>query len=217
MGRIFDYDGRIFTILRKIGEVACLSVFWLLSSLPLITMGAATAALYYTVNKVIRQDRGHLWQEYWHAFKSNLKQATVVQLYAMLVYAIGIADCYILYQFALKWDMARIIYVAFLVFLLFLTVWVLYLFPYLARFENATKEILKNCLWMMIGNLPWSILILFILIASIAILIFLPVSFLFVPAAYMWITNLIFERIFRKYMKKEEIKELVEDERWEEK
>ena len=53
---------------------------WILCWLTSFLAGPATTALYYAVNKVIRHGRSYLWKEYWHAFKSNFKQAALAAL-----------------------------------------------------------------------------------------------------------------------------------------
>lgn len=86
MQGLFRYDGGFAKVFGKIADVVCLSLLWLLSSLPVITMGAGFCALYTTVYKVIRYDRTGLWQEYWHSFCQNFKQATVSWICLLAVY-----------------------------------------------------------------------------------------------------------------------------------
>ena len=51
-----------------------LGIFWFVTSIPLVTIGASTTAVYYTVNKCIRNKKSYAYVEYWKAFKSNLKK-----------------------------------------------------------------------------------------------------------------------------------------------
>ena len=53
MGDFFNVDNKFFQGLGKIIDVICLSAFWFFLCIPIVTAGAATTALYYTVNKVI--------------------------------------------------------------------------------------------------------------------------------------------------------------------
>ena len=72
------FDNKIFQMLEKIIDCIYSSILWFIFSLPLITAGASTTALYYTVNKVIRYDRGNMSKEFFKAFKSNFRQSTLV-------------------------------------------------------------------------------------------------------------------------------------------
>lgn len=57
------------------------------------------------------------------------------------------------------------IYIVFAVLMMFATMWAIYLFPYIARFENQTKMILKNAALIALGNL-WKTLLLFVLLLA---------------------------------------------------
>lgn len=80
MGDFFNVDNKFFQGLGKIIDVICLSAFWFFLCIPIVTAGAATTALYYTVNKVIRNNRSYIGREFWHAFKTNFRQSTIVWL-----------------------------------------------------------------------------------------------------------------------------------------
>ena len=51
-----------------------LSVLWCLCSLPILTLGASSAALYHTAVKVIRQNRGYAFANFRDSFKGSLRQ-----------------------------------------------------------------------------------------------------------------------------------------------
>ena len=57
MKRLLSIDNPIMRFIIKIFDCMILSVLWLVFSLPVITMGAATAALYSAVyHHIIRDD-----------------------------------------------------------------------------------------------------------------------------------------------------------------
>lgn len=59
MGGLFDYDSKLFQLLLRVSDLVALSLLWLLCSLPVITIGASTSALYYTAMKLVRQREQH--------------------------------------------------------------------------------------------------------------------------------------------------------------
>lgn len=81
-----NFNSRLYHYMSKLAECMILSLLWIALSLPVITFGAATSALYYCVVKVVRKDEGSALKDFWHAFKSNLNQSTLVVL---LAFAIG--------------------------------------------------------------------------------------------------------------------------------
>ncbi len=54
LGRIFHPENRFFQITARLVDLVLLSLLWLAASLPLVTLGPASAALYDTVVKTFR-------------------------------------------------------------------------------------------------------------------------------------------------------------------
>lgn len=205
MGDFLNLDNKFFQGVGKVVDCIWLSILWLIFSIPVITSGAATTALYYTVNKVVRNGRGYIWQEFWSSFKSNLKQSTLIWFIVTIIYAVLGFDLYVMYQMAKAGDKLGSFYMVFVVLIALVTMWVFYLFPYLARFVNTTKQILKNSAYMAIFNLPWTIVLFVLFLAVVMGLIYMPPIIMVVPAVYTLLKNLILEKIFKKYMSPEDI------------
>ena len=55
---IFNPDNKIANFLTKIMYLAWLNFLWLLCSLPIVTLGASTTAVYYTAMRMARADEG---------------------------------------------------------------------------------------------------------------------------------------------------------------
>ena len=211
MGELFNFDNKFFRGFNKVIDCVILSMFWVIFCIPIFTVGAATTALYYTVNKVIRHGRSYIWREFWDAFRSNFKQATAVWLICLAAMAFMGADCYIMLQYARAGERIGSLYIVFVIFLMLLVMWQSYLFPYIARFENSMGAVLKNAALIAPANLPWTLLLLLLIVAAFLIAWVFPPVAIFLPGTYMVIANQILERVFRKYMSEEDI--AAEDER----
>ena len=207
------YDNIVSTTILRIVDSIVLSVLWMVCSLPIITIGASTTAFYYAFHKSVRNRRGYAWQSFFHSFKSNFKQTLKVWLLMLLLYLILAFD-YIMLQAMLEENasagtLSNII----LCIVMLVNLWGLYLFPYIARFENTTKNILRNCMLMALMNLPASFLLLVSFLACVALLVacFTTISPLFIsciPALYIVVANQILERVFRKYLSPEDLEKL---------
>ena len=79
MGNLFNPEAPLMQGLGKIADMMVLNVLTVLLSLPVVTAGAATAALYDATWRIL-QDEGSVYGAYFRAFKSNFKQATVLWL-----------------------------------------------------------------------------------------------------------------------------------------
>lgn len=206
MGRLFDYDNAVMRFLGKVTDVMYLCVLWIICSIPVFTIGASTTALYYAFNKSVRNNRGYAWKEFFSSFKTNFKQSTIIWLIALGLYVLTIVDCILAKQLIQMTSFAKVIYVFLLVLIAFETMWVIYVFPYVARFGNTTKAIMKNCALIAIANLPRTIWLFIIFAVAVVAFIFVPMGFLFVPGLYMLIANRSLEKVFRKYMTPEDLK-----------
>lgn len=205
MGGLFRYDGLLFRFINKMVDAVGLSLLWLITSLPLITMGAATTALYYTTHKVIHYDRGRVWPEYWKCFLSGFKQATPLGLFLqVLIYLLG-ANAYSSYLMVMSGNATLWIFLTVLIPLVLILMWAVYLFPLVARFHSTTKAVMKNCLLIALWNLPLTLLLVGLFVACVAVVVFVPLSFTYMPVAYMLLSSVILEKIFPKYMTPEDL------------
>lgn len=216
MSNFFNYDNKVMSALTRITDAVVLGILWLVCSIPVFTVGAASTAFYYAFNKAVRQRRGYAWQEFFAGFKANFKQATKIWLLVLGLTLVALADCYILSVLGETMAFASILTVIILSIIVVTIVWGLYLFPYIARFENNTRAVMKNCGLIALANLPWSVLLLLTYAIAVVVFVLIPFLSIFIPTIYMFVANRILERVFKKYMTPEDLeaqKELDKNER----
>ena len=214
MGSLFSYDNKFFTALSRITDAIILGVLWMICCIPVFTIGTSSTAFYYAYNKSIRQKRGYVWSSFFEGFKTNFKQSTKVWLLFIAMYVLILIDCIILQAMLDQNELAGYFVVIIFGILLLIIMWSLFLFPYMARFEDRIKVIIKNSILITIANAPWALLLFIVFAVCAVVFVIIPITTLFVPAIYMWIANLILERVFRKYMTPEDLaatKELEDD------
>ena len=61
-------------------DLILVNILWFVCSLPIITVGASTAALYSVVRKMAACEYYTVWRGFWHGFRENWKQVTAVAL-----------------------------------------------------------------------------------------------------------------------------------------
>jgi len=202
--KLFNLDSGLMRSLSKFTDCICLSLVYFVSCIPIITVGAASTALYYTVHKVLRHDRGYLFRDYLSSFSSNFRQVTPVWLAAAVIGGVLGADFYISSYYA---KAENYFFALTVVVLLGITVWfawVSYMFPYMARFENTRRQSMKNAILMAIAHLPMTFLLLVMTALSLFVVFLAPFLLFLFPAVYAWLQSYILERGFRKYMSEED-------------
>ncbi len=208
---IFNLEGGLMRSISKFTDCICLSLLFLVCCIPVFTIGTAISALYYTVYKVIRHDRGYLFQEYVSAFRDNFKQTTPVWLVVMAIGALLGADLYAVMGFTAPESPFRLLAYLFLMGFLVLFAWTAYLFPYMSRFENTRKQCMKNAILLTIAHLPTTIAVIGVAAAVLFGMYMIFPFIIMLPAVCSWIQSFFLERVFRKYMSKEDRE--AEDER----
>lgn len=68
-GRVFRYQGWLWRALNTLTDILALSVLWLLCSIPVLTLGAATTALYDSVVRCIRYKMPRPYERFFRTFK----------------------------------------------------------------------------------------------------------------------------------------------------
>jgi uncharacterized membrane protein YesL len=207
------YGGKFMTLVSKLADTVILSVLWVVGCLPVFTIGTSTTALYYTVHKTLVRNRGYIWQTYWSSWKENFKQATLAWLVQLALCLLFVVDITIMRSVAEQADGFKVLLYIFYGLMALLTVWFYYTIAYQARFENTLKHNLKNAGTIAFLNLPWSLLILVIFGAVAFAVMAVPILVFLLPAVQILLYDVILERIFRKYMKPEELERELENER----
>ena len=81
---LFDPESPFGRGMEKVWQLIVLNVLWLLCSLPVITLGASSAALYYGVVKCIRHERGRLVKSFFSSSMVLLYWLTGIEVNSML-------------------------------------------------------------------------------------------------------------------------------------
>ncbi len=205
-----NFDNPFVAGIYKLFNMILLSAMWLLFCIPVFTAGASTTALYYTVQKTIKNDRGNSWTCFWESFKTNFKQSTAVTLIFLAVAAVFMTDISAIRTLEDVGQLKGYATVFFGVLMVLLCIYAFWVFAGMARFKSTIKGQMKNALVLSVRHLPVTIAVA-LLGAGSLLLIWLmwPVVFV-MPAVSVWLMSVLTEKVFRRYMTEED-KEL-EDE-----
>ncbi len=205
MKKLFDMESPLMGFLVKTFDCVCLSLLWTVFSLPVLTMGAATAALYATVHKCIQKEEGHLLPTFWNAFRENFKTATVCTLVIVLAFALLVLDIGVFRGMLARGDAMGNLYWVILAVFAVLVTWAAYVFAYCARCNGTVKEVLRisfllmlyhplRAAWVFAPILAWAVLVLSV--PGIAILL---------PAPLYWFAGQTIEKVLRLHMRPEDL------------
>ena len=204
--KFWAIDSPVMRVLGRLGDIIILNMIFVVGCIPVITIGTSLSALYAVAMKMARGEDPSVWKEFWKAYKRNFRPATICWLVMAVIAILLFVDFRIIG--VLKRGSESMYSIMRIVLAVILGMWMLmfqYLFPYIARFENTVKQTLKNAFLLMIRHLPWALLLLVILVASVLSVYIIPVLLVVIPAVASIVFDFILERLFRRYMSPEDL------------
>ena len=85
----FNEDNFLHQFFLFLGKLIALNLLWMITSLPVITMGASTTALYYCTLKLHKDKDITSWKAFGKSFRNNFLQSTAIWLLVLLAAEIG--------------------------------------------------------------------------------------------------------------------------------
>ena len=216
MDRIFNMDNKFFTFMGRVADLILLNIIFLLSCIPIVTIGASITAMYYVTLKMARNEDSYIFRSFVKSFKQNFKQSTIIWLILLAVGALLFVDFNIMERAGSEGVFKAVYLGLYLLLLLFGMVFA-YIFPLLSRFDNTVKNTFLNALKMAIAHFPYTVLIL--AITYVPMFLTLNYGVVLVYGAFVWIAAgfavtsflnaKIFTKIFARYIPEtEEVNDL---------
>jgi uncharacterized membrane protein YesL len=203
LNSIFNPDNLFFRILSRGVDLVGLSIVWIFLCLPVVTVGPATAALYYTTVKVFRQGEDRGFRVYFRAFRDCLKRGIPATLICEAVWAVLVLG-YVVMSHNISTDLGVVMYMAYYIAMLIPAGLVCYLCPLLGRFEMNLGDLLRTAFTLTLRHLPSTCIIVLLVLQVViwGVQKWYPV--LFMPVITCLVVSLFVEKIFLKYVSKEE-------------
>lgn len=181
---LFNEDGIWGRTFNFLGQLIALNLLWMVCSIPVITVGTSTTALYYCVLKLKKDGDCSIWKQYWKSFRQNFIQSTIIWI-GILVIALCLW---------MEWRAASVAsgglgtIITYIVgaMAVLLVIVALYIFPIVAAFENKISKLLTHVVYFGTKNIGYVIVI--------AIITILPMYFtlldteMFPILLFVWLT-----------------------------
>ncbi len=209
-GRFTLMNGKLMNPILDFINTLCnfivLNLVFLITCLPVITIGTALSSLYYVTLREARGEYGYLVRPYLAEFRKNLKSGTAAFCVLFLVGAILLFNLAFWYSFG---TVVTSVLAGLFIIALFLWLFVFtYTFPLIARFENTTTQTVKNAFQLMMTNVKPTIALALIYVTVITLCLFAkPMKLLMVLFGFAFIAycqSFIFKKIFEPYEKAQE-------------
>ena len=205
MRELFNPDSKFMRAMSRIGDLLLLNFFFLITSLPIITLGASVTSMYAVCFRFGTDRETGTIKGYFTAFKDNFKQATLMWLGLLFLLAATGATVVL---FLLMPGWMHYLWIPFAIAFILALFITLFAFPLLSQFDNRNSVTFKNALILSIAYLPRVVLMAVMVLFPIWLLfkdlyIFLHCGFLFMTLYFSTITylsSLLLKKVFKPFM-----------------
>lgn len=181
MHALFSPDSRFMRIMSRVADLILLNLCYLLTCVPVFTIGSASAALYTVCFRFGTDEEKGVIRSYFRAFQENFKRGIGVWLIVLLCGAAALVNAWVFYAMP---GGVRFLSVLFAILLVLALLIFGYAFPLLSQFDDSVWPTLRNALILSLGYLPRSLLIAAVNVFPFALM--LADFYLFLQAAFLW-------------------------------
>lgn len=216
MKGIFSPDNPVVRFFVKLGYIWYLDILWLVTSLPIFTIGASTTALLYSSMK-LQMEEGYPTKNFFHSFKENFKQATGIWMIYLGVGALLALDLIYWNKRGAGFSNLNMPWALSIAACILYGISLSYVFAIQSKFVNTVRNTILYSILLPYRNLKQTILIAIVLIAVIYFNVttvfavnFMTLNFGVGLIAYLF--GIFFSDVFEKYIPKEKEDGEIEEE-----
>ncbi|MBQ8812989.1 MAG: YesL family protein [Lachnospiraceae bacterium] len=213
MVHLFDPDNKFWRSIGKFFDAILMGFMWLLFSLPIVTIGAATASFYQFTLRQVNDTEGTIISSFTKYFFKRFKKATVIwliQLAACLFLAFDFWICWEMIDWSAGFDLLKLVFVGLVAISLIVLAATVYVYPILALFDFGVKKTICDSFIMAIANLPVTVTV---WVMYAAVLFVFDRYTLLTPVAFslmVFFSSYFIFTVFNKYAVDDEEEEMAE-------
>lgn len=154
MSKLFSVDSGLYKFMSRLWDMLKLNFMWVICSIPIVTMGAATTAAYTITLRMVDEEEGYICGPFWREFKANIKKGSIMGVILIIAtYAL-----YLDFQFFKAVEKYSFAFLAIFVLGVILTfTHFIYAFPLQARYENSIINTMRNSFRISLKYFPKTI------------------------------------------------------------
>jgi len=195
-----DYqNNKLFRLGGKLADLMILSGLWLLCCLPVVTIGASTAALYYSVNKRFNlKSEDNPSSLFFHSFKDNIKQGTLLTLIYIVFIGFIVFDITAANKGIGGFTLPEAYKMFAYVLILPVVFTVFYIFPFISRYSNTIGKCLFNSFLLSASHIDHTIYLVLMNVVTVLACVFFPPAVLVLPALCALLSAIFIEKDFAR-------------------
>lgn len=144
MKNFFNLDNKFFNFMSKVADIIILNLLFIITSIPIVTIGASLTALYSVSLKQSAGTSAYVAKEYFHAWKINFRQSTILWVFSLIAFVLLFLNLTLTTGGALNLVMHIVMILSMILYIMM----TLYIYPLLAKFDNTLKHTIVNAFLM---------------------------------------------------------------------
>lgn len=167
--KLFSIDGPLYNFFSRLLDMIKLNMLWFLFSLPVVTIGASTAAAFSVTLRMVDEREGYIAKQFWTAFKANLKQGIPA----------GLLNLFFVYALYLDFQLFHAVEGNPIIFLILGIVgsvmcfgYFIYTYALMARYDNTLLKTIKNSMDISVKYFGRTVMIAAVVAVEIIVFIF---------------------------------------------
>ncbi len=203
MNNLSQTENPILFWFSKVGDFFCLSMFWLLLCLPILTIVPSCIALYDSIAHCVRGEEDGSVRRFFSTLKQELLKGILINIIWLAIGFILFCGYRIIFL-AGQENPALAAYSMVYLFTMFIPLAIFaWLIPVQSRFEHTIGSVHKAAAVYAIAYLPSTIMLLVLLVVTVVLLFIFPVLVLLLPAITVTLQSWFVERAFKQHIPQE--------------
>lgn len=205
MKGFLDTDSSFGNRINKLTDLLLLNLLFMLSCVPIVTIGASVTALYSVTLKMVKNEEGYISRDFRHSFIGHLKKAILL---GGILLMIGIFLAFDIYYYVFSYGRELSYVVKYLFYLFFICYLFLgsYVFVILGEFNSTVKNTLISSIQYAVRFLPYTLGIVFFNMMGILLVFLFPKTLAYVLTILIfggfsgiaYINSHIFQKVLRR-------------------
>lgn len=156
--KLFSQYSPFYRFMEAVWDLMILNILWIITSIPIISAGAATTALYAVMFSRVDAKEGYIARSFFKEFIRNMKKATALWVIVLGTAVLMFVDLYLMSAMhnCLNGALTGIITGILTLVLLTDILLLLYIFPMQARYENTVTGTLGKAIVFCFGYFEYT-------------------------------------------------------------
>jgi uncharacterized membrane protein YesL len=196
----FDPENKFWSFMNKITDLFFLAILWFLFSIPLVTIGASTVALFHFTLRQVDDTEGYAFRSFLQAFKKNFWQATALWFLFLVCLVFFIADYHALFSYRFPSVIQVGLFSLVTALALLSLILFCYVFPLISCFHVSVRKALGDALVMGVSNIGYTTVILSVYCLSLWVSSRFPYLSIFFMALALFLDSYLYKKVFSRYL-----------------